>query len=191
MRNKPLWQDRAAHTFQYISLKMNVCWCKLSCWHIQGCHGVGKKKILDFSLKFPWMPTQFPVTVTIYTVWWFVAIYSKPYGYHIIHQQILQQNDFENRSAQEKIFNTMKIVDTLYLVLNIMQNHDKTMKFEKKISCPLIFEWGIKFRVCPSSNIIHQTIKKNASIGTTDKIPRLFPGFDSKLQNSLPCNKIP
>ena len=33
--------------------------------------------------------------------------------------------------------------------------------------------------------------EKYAPVGTQDEIPWLFPDFDSKLQNSLTCNKIP
>ena len=44
----------------------------------------------------------------------------------------------------------------------------------------MIFEWGHNLRF-----YIY------ALIGTTDEILWLFPDFDSKLQISLTCNKIP
>ena len=112
----------------------------------QGCYGVGRKKFPDFSLIFPWLPTQIPVTVAIYTLWWFFAIYSRPHRNHIIHQKMLQHSDHENRSVQEKIVEVL--CRTLW----------KQMKF-KKIIWHTIFEWGHNLRFCPSSNIIRQTVK--------------------------------
>ena len=47
--------------------------CAVMVMHIiQGCHEVGRKKIPDFSLTFLWLQTELPVTVAIYTLWWFL-----------------------------------------------------------------------------------------------------------------------
>ena len=48
----------------------NISWKKsnIVIIFLQGCHGVGRKN----SLTFPWLPTQIPVTIAIYTLWWFL-----------------------------------------------------------------------------------------------------------------------
>ena len=38
----------------------------------QGCHRVGRKMFPDFSLTFPWLPTQILVIVVISILWWFL-----------------------------------------------------------------------------------------------------------------------
>ena len=93
---------------------------------LQGCRGVGRKKIPDFSLTFPWLSTEIPITVEIKTLWRFFAIYSKPHRNHIIHQYMLQHSGLENRSAKENVLNIMKIVDILcktWKQIKVRKNH--------------------------------------------------------------------
>ena len=95
----------------------------------QGCHRVAEKKIpwlfLDISLT---ANTNSSHCCDIYPMVIFCN-YSKPHRNHIIHQSMLQHSSFENRSAQENVFNNMKIV---YILGRTLCKTWKQIKFRKK-----------------------------------------------------------
>ena len=123
------WQETATS----ISYPAYGCWCPgnannpaISGHGIAGLPRGWQKKIPDFSLTFPWLSTEIPITVAIKTMWRFFGIYSKPHRNHIIHQYMLQHSGLENRSAKENVLNIMKIVDTLcktWKQIKVRKNH--------------------------------------------------------------------
>ena len=91
-----------------------------------------QKKFPDFSLTFPWLSTQFPVTVSIYTLWRFLQCIQN-------HTEITL---FINRCFNIVVLKIGQHKGTLstpwklsiYLVPNIMQNIKTNKSLEWKSS---------------------------------------------------------
>ena len=146
----------------------------------QGCHGVGIKNFPDFSLTFPWLPTRY-IPCGDFLQYIPNHIEITLFIYRCFNIVVLKM------SQHKRTFST-----SWKLLISCAEHyakHENKSILEKNHSANK-FEWGHDLRFCPSSNINRQTMKNMHPQGP-DKIPWLFPHFDSKLQNSLTCNKIP
>ena len=116
---------------EFITLEQTIV--RLVIW--QGCHRLGRKKFPDFSLTFPWLPEQIPVTVATNIQWVF---FHEIYHNHCSSQLVdvsqtlhyifrttskscyslinvtLQHCVVENNLVQEDIFNIKKTIDILH-----------------------------------------------------------------------------
>ena len=111
--------------------------------------GLAEKKSPTFPWNFPDCK-QIPVTVAIYTLWWFLRYIQN-------HKEITL---FINRCFKIVVLKIGQHKRTFSiswkLSPNIMQNMKQSLE---KIIWQMIFEWEPNSRFCPSSNIIRQTMK--------------------------------
>ena len=87
--------------------------------------------------------------------------------------------------------------------MTYIETENINIPFKIYLSCHILIKSNVW--LCSSSNIIHRSINNMSQWGpqtkfpdfsltltlTTNKIPWLFPDFDTKMQNSLTCSRIP